>query len=349
MRAAVMRGGEMIVREDAPEPRPGPGQVLIAVKACGICGSDLHFLRHGATMLELAARMGGVPDLGRPATDLARDVYMGHEFAGEILEAGPDTDAPRPGTLVTSVPVLVGPSGIAPIVYSNDVPGGYGERMLLTAPLLLPVPDGVGASRAALTEPMAVGLHAVNKAALDQVPGAGALVLGCGPVGQAVIAALGLRRVEPIVAADFSAARRDLARRMGAHHVVDPAVESSFEAWAEHGGLRPLVVFEAVGVPGMIDDVLQWAPPQTRLVVVGVCMGADAITPFFAIAKEINVQFALAYDPLEFAESLRAIAEGNIDVEPLITGTVGLDGVAGAFAELADPDRHCKILVEPQD
>lgn len=335
----------MTVRDDAPDPRPASGQVLVDVKACGICGSDLHFIAHGATMLELGRRMGGVPDLGRPATDLSRDVYMGHEFAAEVVEAGPDTVAPPAGTLVTSLPVLVGPDGVEPIVYSNDVPGGYAEQMLLTAPLLLEVPNGLDARRAALTEPMAVGLHAVNKAGL--AGGEGALVLGCGPVGMAVIAALRRRGVEPIVAADYSPARRALAARMGAHHVTDPAVTPSFEAWAEHGGLRPLVVFEAVGVPGMIDDVLQWAPAQSRVVVVGVCMGADRITPFFGIAKEINLQFALAYDPQEFADSLRAIAEGEIDVEPLITGTVDLDGVPGAFAELSDPGRHCKILVVP--
>jgi threonine dehydrogenase-like Zn-dependent dehydrogenase len=76
-------------------------------------------------------------------------------------------------------------------------------------------------------------------------------------------------------------------------------------------------------------------------------MQPDTMHPFFAIAKEINVQFSLAYTPDEFAESLRALAEGEIDVTPLITGEVGLDGVGAAFDELADPERHCKILVTP--
>ena len=108
-----------------------------------------------------------------------------------------------------------------------------------------------------------------------------------------------------------------------------------------------MVVFEAVGVPGLIDELIRQAPPQSRLVVVGVCMGADRITPFWGIGKEINIQFVLGYDPQEFNDTLRAIAEGQIDVAPLITGEVGLDGVPGAFAELADPERHCKILVVP--
>jgi threonine dehydrogenase-like Zn-dependent dehydrogenase len=85
----------------------------------------------------------------------------------------------------------------------------------------------------------------------------------------------------------------------------------------------------------------------SRIVVAGVCMQPDTVHPFFAIAKEVNIQFVLAYDPTEFAESLRAIAEGEIDVTPLITGEVGLDGVGAAFDELASPGEHCKILVKP--
>ena len=142
---------------------------------------------------------------------------------------------------------------------------------------------------------MAVGLHAVNKAGLTA--GDGALVLGCGPVGLAVIAALRLRGIDPIVATDYSPARRALAATMGAHEVVDPAAEPAFEAWRRVGGARPLVVFEAVGVPGMIDEVLRVAPTGSRVVVVGVCMQPDTITPFFGISKELNVQFVLGYDP----------------------------------------------------
>ncbi len=85
----------------------------------------------------------------------------------------------------------------------------------------------------------------------------------------------------------------------------------------------------------------------TRVVVVGVCMQPDTINPFFGISKELNIQFVLGYDPMEFAATLRSIAEGEIDVAPLITGEVDLDGVPGAFDALANPDEHCKILVTP--
>jgi hypothetical protein len=270
---------------------------------------------------------------------LGRDVFMGHEFSAEILEAAPDTDTHPAGTLVTSIPVLISGTSADPIVYSNQTLGGYAERMLLSAPLLLRIPNGLDPRHAALTEPMAVGLHAVNKSGVQ--PGETALVLGCGPIGIAVVAALRARGVETIVAADFSPKRRELATTMGAHQTLDPAQGSPFDT------VTPAVVFEAVGIPGIIDDVLRRARHGTRLVVVGVCMQPDTVHPFFAIAKEINVQFVLAYDPIEFADSLRAIAEGDIDVSPMITGDVGLEEVGKAFDDLADPERHCKILVAP--
>jgi threonine dehydrogenase-like Zn-dependent dehydrogenase len=297
-------------------------------------------------MLALGKEMKGMPTMGAepPELDLSRDVFMGHEFSAEVLEVGKDTESFAPGTIVTSIPILMSMTGIDPIVYSNTTLGGYAERMLLSAPLLLEVPNGLDPRHAALTEPMAVGLHAVNKSNI--AAGEGALVLGCGPVGIAVIAALKLRGVECIVAADFSPTRRELAARMGATEVVDPAVEPSFDAWYRVGR-GGLVVFEAIGVPGIIDGALRDAPAGARVVVVGVCMEPDSITPFFGISKELNIQFCFGYDPMEFAGTLRSIAEGEIDVTPIITGEVDLDGVAGAFAELGDPDRHCKILVRP--
>ncbi len=334
MRGAVLRDGRMVYRDDLSEPVPGPGQVLVAVRSCGICGSDLHFAAHGADVLALSDQMGGGIDI-----DLSRDVFMGHEFSAEILDAGPDTDTHPAGTLVTSLPVLISGQRVDPIVYSNTTLGGYAERMLLSAPLLIPIPSGLDHRHAALTEPMAVGLHAVNKSGVQ--PGETALVLGCGPIGIAVVAALRARGVEHIVATDFSPKRRELAATMGAHQTLDAGQGSPFDTVA------PTVVFEAVGVPGIIDDVLRRARNGTRLVVVGVCMQSDTVHPFFGIAKEINVQFVLAYDPTEFADSLRAIAEGDIDVTPMITGDVALEDVGTAFDDLADPERHCKILVTP--
>ena len=338
MRAAVLRDHRMVYRDDVPEPIPGPGQVLVEVTACGICGSDLHFASHGEQMLAATQSMSGSPSSGT-TVDLGADIFMGHEFSARVLEAGPDTATFAAGTPITSIPVLLAAKGIEPIVYSNTTLGGYAEKMLLSAPLLVPIPNGLDPRHAALTEPMAVGLHAVNKSGIT--PGETALVLGCGPIGMAIIAALHTLGVEDIVAADYSSARRELAMTMGAQTALDPAQGSPFDS------VTPKVVFEAVGVPGIIDDVLRRAPMGARLVVAGVCMDTDTVHPFYGIAKEISVQFVLAYDPAEFTASLQAIAEGRIDVAPLITGEVGLDGVGAAFDDLADPDRHCKILVTP--
>lgn len=138
-------------------------------------------------------------------------------------------------------------------------------------------------------EPMAVGSHAVNKS------GDSALVLGCGMIGMAIIAALRNCGVEDIVAVDYSPARRGLATTLDAYRALDPAQGSPFDT------VTPTVVFEAVGVPGIIDDVLRRAPAGSRLVVAGVCMEPDTVHPFYGIAKEISVQFVPACEPAEFA------------------------------------------------
>jgi len=357
MRAAVMRNQQLVV-DTLPDPQPGAGEVLVRTLACGICGSDLHFLKHAPRMVDAMRRSSGPYVL-----DLGRDLVMGHEFCAEVVDYGPDCQrALKAGTRVCSMPLALRPTQVVGIGYSNDTPGGYGEYMALSEMLLLEVPNGLSTAHAALTEPMAVGWHAVAKANLtpDDVP----LVIGCGPVGLAVIAALKIRGVGPIVAADFSSGRRRLAEALGAEIVVDPATTSPYRTWEDAArkpdaagltGLlallmppyRPAVLFECVGVPGVIQQMAEGAPRHARIVVVGVCMEADRLEPMFAINKELNLQFVLGYTPEEFAASLHHLAEGRIAAQPLITDTVGVEGVAGAFDALANPDRHAKILVEP--
>ncbi len=348
MRACVMRDHQLVI-DDVPDPRPELGQVLVRNLACGICGSDLHFLRHADQMAsmtdELLPSMGELGGIAAMQVDPSRDIIMGHEFCGEVLEMGPDTTGPPPGALVVSVPILLSAAGVHQLAYSNDYPGGFAQYMLLAAPLMLEVPNGLDARQAALTEPLAVGMHAVAKS--GAAPSDGAVVVGCGPVGLAVIAGLRLAGVEMIVAADLSPMRRELALTMGATEAVDPRREPAVEAWRRLDGRRPLVAFEAVGVPGMLQGLIRDVPPGTRITVVGVCMEADQVVPFFAIAKELSIQFALAYSTDEFAGALRSIAEGDVDVAPMVTGAVALDGVAGAFDALARPDEQVKILVEP--
>jgi threonine dehydrogenase-like Zn-dependent dehydrogenase len=358
MRAVVMRDRRLVMA-DVPAPEPGAGEVLVRTLACGICGSDLHALKHADRFVETSRRAGNPRVM-----DLARDVVMGHEFCAEVVEHGPETTrALKAGARVVSRPTLVRATGPQSIGYSNDNPGGYGEYMRLSEALLLPVFEGLATEHAALTEPMAVGVHAVAKARLD--PDDAPLVIGCGPVGLAVIAALRLRDVRPIVAADFSRRRRELAVALGADVVVDPAETTPWQSWREAAvyrdtsrapalppwiagpAVRPAVVFECVGVPGVLDQLMAAAPRGTRIVVVGVCMEPDTIHPMLGIGKELNLQFVLGYTAEEFAATLRHIAEGTIPTAPLITGHVGLDGVAQAFVDLGSPERHAKILVHP--
>ncbi len=261
------------------------------------------------------------------------------------------------------MPIAISATGVQGVGYSNNYPGGFAEQMVLNEAMLLEVPNGLPTDQAALTEPMAVGWHAVQKANLtdEDVP----LVIGCGPVGLAVIAGLKIAGVGPIIASDFSPARRKFAEMMGADIVIDPAETSPYKRWEEEAApegydaknwmtmmgigpqLRPGVIFECVGVPGLIQQILEGAPKAARIVVVGVCMEPDHLEPFFAINKELNLQFVLGYTPEEFAQTLHFLSEGKIKVEPLITGKIGVDDVKTAFDDLANPEHHAKILVEP--
>lgn len=357
MRAAIMRQGR-IVTESVADPVPGAGDVLVSTLACGICGSDLHLLEHTEAFAAASAAMGSF------SIDPGRELIMGHEFCAEVLDHGPGTTGSLPpGTRVCSVPALIRREGLTSIGFSHDFPGGYAERMVLSEALLLAVPNGLATDLAALTEPMAVGWHAVamGNVTADDV----ALVIGCGPVGLAVIAALKHQGVAPVIAADFSPGRRRLAEVLGADIVVDPGERSPYACWEETARasaqghradvnplsgermLPPGVFFECVGVPGVIDQMMVGAQRGCRFVVVGVCMEQDHVRPLLGIGKELNLQFVLGYTPEEFAVTLHHIAEGALPVEPLITGRVGIDAVATAFTDLKDPERHAKILVEP--
>lgn len=342
MKAAVYRRGEIVV-DAVPDPVPGKGQVLVRTLACGICGSDLHFRHHAHSFVDLAVRAGA----GAFAMDLDRDIVLGHEFCAEVVDYGPDTERRfAPGTKICSVPVGMTGGAARTIGQSNEFPGGFGELMVLETSLALEVPNGLAASQAALTEPMAVGWHAVKIARLG--PRHAPLVIGCGPVGLAVIAALKHAGADPIITADFSPGRRRLAKAMGADVVVDPTEMSPYEVWArESGGRRTCAIFECVGVPGMLRQVMEGAPAGAEITVVGACMEPDVIEPMFGIYKALSLRFALAYSGKEFATVLNLLADGEINASALVTDRIGLAEAPGAFDALAKPGDQAKIIVEP--
>jgi threonine dehydrogenase-like Zn-dependent dehydrogenase len=365
---------------DVAEPVPGPGQVLLEVVRGGICGSDLHARRHADQLADLASAVG-YDGVMRPD----QRVVMGHEFSGRVLDYGPGTrKAWRSGTPVVSLPMIRMGEDVQMTGLSAKAPGAYAERVLVQESLTMEVPHGLSPETAALTEPMAVAWHAVRRSGVGKRETA--VVVGCGPIGLAVILMLKARGVRHVIASDFSPGRRALAERCGADVVVDPGADSpwtSFEQsryltdakdlfdlalgtmgklrrvpmlpwWqvlraAEAAGATPKgpVVFECVGVPGIISQIVNEAPLASRVVVVGVCMQPDTFQPAMAINKEIDLRFVFCYQPHEFHETLRLIADGTVDPTPLITGTVGLDGVAQAFEVLGDPEKHAKILVDP--
>jgi threonine dehydrogenase-like Zn-dependent dehydrogenase len=358
MRAVLMQDGKLRV-DEVPEPVPGPGEVLVDVLACGICGTDLHCAAHGPAFN--AAIKGAV---GVELLDLSRPIVFGHEFVGRVISYGPGTKARIPlGRRVVSMPMLLRAQPVLLGFAGPEAPGAYAERMLLSEPLLIEVPDHVPNDVAALTEPLAVAYRSVARADLggDDVP----LVVGCGPIGLAVIAVLKMSAVGPIVACDFSPERRAIAQRVGVDVVVDPGEASPYEALMAAAAtdsparmaaptavlgqlpVRPTVAFECVGAPGLIQQLINGVPAGSRIVVAGINTGADHFEPAQAILKELDIRFSLYYTPEQFADTFTHLAAGDFDVAALLTGTVGLDGVADAFARLGTSPHDAKILLDP--
>jgi threonine dehydrogenase-like Zn-dependent dehydrogenase len=365
---------------DLPAPEPGKGQVLIDVVRCGICGSDLHARHHADLAADVLVEAGYD---GFMRSD--QQIVFGHEFSGVIADYGRGCrKRSATGTPVVALPLRRSGGEVHAIGLSAAAPGAYAEQLLVEESLMFPVPNGLSPELAALTEPMAIGWHAVRRSEIKKRDVA--IVIGCGPVGLAVICMLKAKGVRTVVASDLSTGRRALAIACGADVAVDPREDSPYEARGDSGHLETLpaaielalgtmeklrrlpvpwhhvwraaeklgakpkhpVIFECVGVPGIIDGILTSAPLFSRAVVVGVCMEPDRIRPAMAINKEIDLRFVVGYTPLEFRDTLRMLAEGEVDVRPIVTGTVGLGGVEQAFDALADPETHAKILIDPR-
>jgi threonine dehydrogenase-like Zn-dependent dehydrogenase len=376
---AVVCQEEVLDVADVPGVRPGRGQVLLQVLRCGICGSDLHARHHCDELADVLTEVG-YEDFMRSD----QRVVFGHEFCGEVAEYGPGCrERTATSSHVVALPLVRRDGKPHAIGLSRKAPGAYAEQIVVEESLMLPVPNGLPPDLSALTEPMAIAFHAVRRSEIGKRDVA--IVIGCGPIGLAVICMLKARGVRTVVASDFSSTRRELATRCGADIVVEPTQHSPYEAgdrghintlpaavelaistmeklqrlpvpwqhvWRaiDRLGIKPKrpVIFECVGLPGVLDGVIASAPLFSRVIGVGVCMGEDRIRPSMAINKEIDLRFVVGYTPLEFRDTLHMLAEGKLDAAPLLTGVVGLEGVASAFDALAEPDEHAKILIDPQ-
>ena len=380
MRAVVCQNSELSV-VDLDDPAPADGQVLLDVTGCGICGSDLHARHHADAQADVLAE-AGYDGFGRSH----EQVVFGHEFCGTIAAYGPNTRRKiKAGTPVVALPLVNTPSGMHAIGLSASAHGAYAQQVVIEEAFMMALPNGLSPGVGVLTEPMAIGYHAVNRSEISKQDAA--IVIGCGPVGLAIVCMLKQRGVDTIVASDFSASRRALALACGASVVVDPTSESPYDALTDRryatsiaaraaAGLKGLkglqklpvpwhvvlrgldkvgvtktkrpVIFECVGVPGIIEQIITAAPMDSRVVVAGVCMQLDHFRPAMAINKEIDLRFVVGYGPLEFRDTLHLLADGKVDVSPLVTGIVGLDGVDAAFAALANPEIHAKIVIDPR-
>ncbi|MGZ6243481.1 MAG: zinc-dependent alcohol dehydrogenase [Candidatus Binataceae bacterium] len=336
MKAAVYKQPNEMAVIDVPRPVAGRGEVVRKVHACGICGSDLHAVQYG---------------FGMPP-----DSVMGHEFCGEIVEIGPQVGGYAIGDRVTSLP-YIGCNTCEPCVagkgmHCEDIrglglgqlPGAYAEYVMCGAKSLFKLPDNVDSRLGALVEPLSVGLHGVNRSGLG--PGAACVVMGGGPIGLATLLWCKAKGAATVIVSELAPGRSELARRLGATEVVNPTIKDPAERIREITGRGPDLVFECIGVKSTLESAISMVATLGRVVVLGVCMEPDEITPVRCIFKEITVSFVLGYNDAEFQETINALSQGKIDPRPMVTDVIGVDQVPEMFAALRKPGGQAKVIVE---
>ncbi len=345
MQALVLRGTSLTV-EEWPRPTPGPGEVLVKVLAAGICGSDVHAASHLEAMMEETG-----PTSWYAKVDLTRGMVMGHEFVAEVVEVGPDVSEWSPGDRVVRAPARETTRPVPPRLasaYSSELNGAFADQMVLWEPVLLAVPENISVEAAATTEPCAVARHATHESEVDMHERV--LIMGAGPIGLMAMLWLKHDGVEFVAISDPVARRRELASALGADLVLDPsaatfasALEAGFGAGGEAG---PDVVFDCVGIPGIIQQGMEAVRPRGRVTVVGVCMEEDRFMPVIGINKQLTIKFVMAYTRAEFEETLAAFSSGAIDTTPLVTRTVDLGELPAQFERMTSGDQlDCKVIV----
>lgn len=342
MKAAYLLKSRIEVGE-MPDPVPAKGQALVRTHSCGLCASDVHFLHSGEKVVAMSKQFGGP----YAHVDLTRPFVPGHEYVGEILDYGPGSRRPlKPGTRVTSVPVVRFEGGHGIIGYSQDFPGGFGEYMLLDENALMEVPADLDDDMAAMTEPLAVGLeHArAGEPRSDDVP----LVIGCGAIGLGVVAGLKLMGVGPIVAADLDPNRRDVAIQMGADVAVDPRELSPYGPLHGLGTRRANLVFECVGKRGMLNEIIHSVGFGARIVIGGFCLEPEELYVPSAQMRRLRIHFAAGEEQQDMELALRSIADGTIDIRPWLGARIGLNGVAAALDQMTSPSAPVRTVVDPR-
>jgi 2-desacetyl-2-hydroxyethyl bacteriochlorophyllide A dehydrogenase len=341
MKAAVFHeAGKPLSIEVVADPTPGDTDLILKVRDCGICGSDLHASKPGSVL----APPGGT--------------VMGHEFSGEVVAMGKDAAGLwKSGDRVCSLPVmgcgkclmcLKGQGWYCEkggrILGLGQEGGAYAEFVKVSSFESLKLPQSVSFREGALVEPLAVGLHAVKKANMEV--GSDVLILGAGPIGLAVTMWARFMGARNVVVSERAPDRIKMAEKFGATAIVSPDGSVKDQVKKACGGRRPAVIFECVGIPGMIQNCVDLAPTFGKVIVVGVCDQPDTLVPMKAVAKELHVQFVIGYVRQDFEFIIGMLAADRIDGEALITDTVAFDGFSDAFEGLRTPSHQCKVMLE---
>ncbi|MFO7552071.1 MAG: alcohol dehydrogenase catalytic domain-containing protein [Haliea sp.] len=332
MKAIMLHGPNDLRVDELPEPTPGPNDVVIRLAACGICGTDLSF-----------AAVGGM--LGPSDTPMA----LGHELSGIIAATGAGVTHLLPGQRV-----VVNPTSESNMIGSGGA-GGFADYLLVrdAAPgeHVFPIPDSLSFEEAALTEPLSVALHGVNRAGVG--PGSRVAVFGAGPIGLGVVLFLRQRGVEDIVVFDMSDQRLERALALGAKTVLNPARVDVRQSLGEAHGTGTLygwpvvhtdTFIEVSGAARVIPDTIAMAPLHARLVVIAVHHAPVPVDFQTALAKEMTFTTSLAY-PTEFNDVLELLIARKIDVEPMISHRYTFDQFMEAFATAQDKERSAKVMI----
>lgn len=347
MKAAVWHGKEDVRVEQVSEPKTPNNKVKIKVERAGICGSDLHIYYWGLAMSHEP----------HPITGEKAPIIMGHEFGGQIVEIGKDVKT----TLKVGDRVAVEPN-----IYRADDPmvkkgkynlsedaafvgissnGGFAEYCLLDAHQLHKIPNGVSFEEAALVEPTAVAFQAVLNSA--QKLGDQVLVYGVGPIGQLTVMCAKMAGATTVIAVDISEERLEMAKNVGATHVVNGKDENVLQQILEisDGGVD--VAYECSGVQIGFTNSLKSVVKGGQVMVVA-AYGADlAFDATGALIAEKNITTSIGYRNV-YPQVIRAIANKQLDVRKIVTKEIELkDIVKQGFEVLHSSPKHSKILVKP--
>lgn len=334
MRAAVFKGpGRPLEIETLPDPVPIEGELVIKVGNCGICGSDLH-----------------ITD-GHGSIQVSPGQILGHEFAGEIVAMGRGVQGFKVGDLITAMPTTGCGTCVACLkgepkwcAQRGSMQGGFGEYLRTKATSAVRLGAEMSLEDGALVEPLAVGLHGVERARMkigDRV-----LVIGAGPVGLAAVYWARRRGAGRIAVTASSTRRAGMSLAMGATCFVPPS-ESPAEDVDEALGGAPDIVFECVGVPGMIARSCYHVKPTGKVVVLGFCTEPDQWNPVEPLFKEIEVIFAVLYSIKDFQVCVDTLNAGSIEPRTMITDRISLDETPAMFEALRQRTTQCKVLIDP--